>query len=244
MFAHKSLQIPLPGRHPPSPTMSNGSVHHREKNNTPPGQSPGDILHSFQSLRLKPSSKKTISPESTEMSVYKSSRKSLHFKEQISLKTTDSDPPYSRHRKSQSLLNFISLEKDDISIDITESDKSIRRRSKTDPEPSLRAHEILLKEESNGGRGNGLALRPKPGSRGDSESCGQNFVCGGDSLLADVRVSVRKSPSTANLNEIESGSAVWPTSKWSLKADIVARPIIDGLPKPVAGRRNYKAAID
>ncbi|KAK1321603.1 F-box protein [Acorus calamus] len=26
MFAHKSLQIPLPGRHPPSPVLSNGSA--------------------------------------------------------------------------------------------------------------------------------------------------------------------------------------------------------------------------
>ena len=28
MFALKSLQIPLPGRHPPSPCLSNGSLHH------------------------------------------------------------------------------------------------------------------------------------------------------------------------------------------------------------------------
>lgn len=26
MFAHKTLQIPLPGRHPPSPILSNGSA--------------------------------------------------------------------------------------------------------------------------------------------------------------------------------------------------------------------------
>ncbi|KAK8935535.1 F-box protein [Platanthera zijinensis] len=247
MFAHKSLQIPLPGRHPPpSPVIPNVSVlnMNRESSKTPPGQSTNDIFHSFQSLKLKPSLKKAISPESTEMSVYKSSRKSLHFNDRISQKSAASDPPYGQHRKSQSLLNFISLEKDGISIDITESDTSIRRRPKTDPEPFRHAPEILLKEESNGGRGNGLALRPKLGSRGDGESCGQNFVCGGDSLFADVRVSVRKSPSTANLNEIDSGSSIWQTSKWSLKADIVARPVIDGLPKPVAGRRNYKAAID
>ncbi|CAH8364197.1 unnamed protein product [Eruca vesicaria subsp. sativa] len=28
MFALKSLRIPLPGRHPPSPCLSNGSLHH------------------------------------------------------------------------------------------------------------------------------------------------------------------------------------------------------------------------
>ncbi|KAK8947491.1 hypothetical protein KSP40_PGU013875 [Platanthera guangdongensis] len=161
-----------------------------------------------------------------------------------SIIASTSDPPYGQHRKSQSLLNFISLEKDGINIDVTESDTSIRRRPKTDPEPSRHAPEILLKEESHGGRGNGLALRPKPGSRGDGESWGQNFVCGGDSLFADVRVSVRKSPSTTNLNEIDSGSSIWPTSKWSLKADIVVRPVIDGHSKPLAGRRNYKAAIN
>ncbi|KAK8967972.1 hypothetical protein KSP40_PGU004008 [Platanthera guangdongensis] len=153
---------------PSSGTSDNKSI--RESSNTPLGLSTNDILHSFQSLKLKPALKKAISPESIEMSVYKSSRKSHRFNDRISQKTSASDLPYGQHRKSQSLLNFISLEKDGISIDVTESDTSIRRRPKTDPEPSRHAPEILLKEESHGGRGNGLALRPKPGSRGDGES--------------------------------------------------------------------------
>ncbi|KAK8949846.1 hypothetical protein KSP40_PGU017723 [Platanthera guangdongensis] len=101
---------------------------YRESSNTPPGLSTNDILHSFQSLKLKPALKKAISPESIEMSVYKSSRKSRRFNDRISQNASASDPPYGQHRKSQSLLNFISLEKDGINIDVTESNTSIRRR--------------------------------------------------------------------------------------------------------------------
>ncbi|KAF6146578.1 hypothetical protein GIB67_008864 [Kingdonia uniflora] len=74
-----------------------------------------------------------------------------------------------------------------------------------------------------------------------------------DSVMADGFSKVRKSSSTSNLQDQEnndSSSSIWPTSKWSLKPELQAlsassltRPIFDGLPKPITGRRN-KAALD
>ncbi|VFQ66783.1 unnamed protein product [Cuscuta campestris] len=56
MFARKTLKIPLPGRHPPSPCLSNGfdvqgdSISER----TPPNRRHSDLFDTFQSLKLKP----------------------------------------------------------------------------------------------------------------------------------------------------------------------------------------------
>ncbi|KAG0457330.1 hypothetical protein HPP92_022487 [Vanilla planifolia] len=163
MFAHKSLQIPLPGRHPPSPILSNGSCEDRGKK-TPPRQSHDDVLDSLQSLKLKSPPrrvspamcslqgyyglrqlKKDLSPEGTEMAVYKSGNSFL-LEEKTVLKQQDA--LHSLHRKSRSLVNVILHENGDITGDISESDRFIRRRSKPDADQSLRTPEILLKEES------------------------------------------------------------------------------------------------
>ncbi|OVA05745.1 Peptidoglycan-binding lysin domain [Macleaya cordata] len=107
--------------------------------------------------------------------------------------------------------------------------------------------------------GRGLALRPKSVSRNlmaaDSDISWLNPIPVGlgDSLMTDGFVAVRKSSSTSNLQDQDNnGSAsIWPTTRWSLKPDLqalssataITRPIFDGLPKPVNGRRN-KAALD
>ncbi|TKY64146.1 hypothetical protein E2542_SST14036 [Spatholobus suberectus] len=62
---------------------------------------------------------------------------------------------------------------------------------------------------------------------------------------------VRKSPRTCLQDQDNSdSSSIWPTSMWSLKPDLqafstatIGKPIFDGLPKPITGRRN-KAALD
>ncbi|KAE9445270.1 hypothetical protein C3L33_22832, partial [Rhododendron williamsianum] len=65
---------------------------------------------------------------------------------------------------------------------------------------------------------------------------------------------VRKSSSTSSLQDQENGlsssSSIWAPPKWNLKSDLqalstaaITRPIFDGLPKPMTGRRN-KAALD
>ncbi|PON98868.1 hypothetical protein TorRG33x02_054830 [Trema orientale] len=74
----------------------------------------------------------------------------------------------------------------------------------------------------------------------------------GDSLLTDGFSGVRKSSSTPSLQDPDTNGSVSirSTSKWSLKPDIqgfstaaIAKPIFDGLPKPITGRRS-KAALD
>ncbi|PQQ07962.1 Peptidoglycan-binding lysin domain [Prunus yedoensis var. nudiflora] len=102
-----------------------------------------------------------------------------------------------------------------------------------------------------------LALRPKAANRTalgtDVEAGGMNPIPVGlgDSFITDGLSGVRKSSSTSNLQDHDSSSSafIWSTSKWSLKPDLQAfstaairKPIFDGLPKPITGRR--KAALD
>lgn len=145
------------------------------------------------------------------------------------------------------------------------NEKLVRRRQKSEADFSSRAPEMLLMEDSSssGGfsatKGKGLALRPKAASRTTS---GADAEAGwlspipiglGDSLVADIFSGVRKSSSTSSLQDQDSNcssSSIWSTSKWSLMPDLqarstaaITRPIFDGLPKPLTGRRN-KTALD
>ncbi|KAF3975221.1 hypothetical protein ACB098_04G059800 [Castanea mollissima] len=122
MFALKTLQIPLPGRHPPSPSLSNGSASHggnsTEKTSSRLGQS--NILGSFQLPRSKTPQQK-VSPamstlqkfyglqspnlkdtaEGTEMSVYKTGS-SDYFDDELLLKASPiSGPPLNHHQNSR-----------------------------------------------------------------------------------------------------------------------------------------------
>ncbi|KAK4373467.1 hypothetical protein RND71_008851 [Anisodus tanguticus] len=83
MFARKTLQVPLPGRHPPSPVVSNGQDTQGEdciriswrcrkpflyvlrpscSERTPPSNRCSDLFGSFQSLKLKSSPQPRVSP--------------------------------------------------------------------------------------------------------------------------------------------------------------------------------------
>ncbi|XP_013622383.1 PREDICTED: uncharacterized protein LOC106328482 [Brassica oleracea var. oleracea] len=293
MFALKSLQIPLPGRHPPSPCLSNGSLNHGEGCSChelePPNHSNGDVFDSFQSLRLK-SSEKKVSPAmnslqgyyglkpanrtvsvggSLEMGNYKSEN---NGDSQYLRPFPSTNTPLNHHRKSRSLVNAL-LEEINQSPDNTthqdsSSDKLIRGRRKSVADFSSRTPELLLKEEngsSNGGflsiAGKGLALRSKASSRtslssAESETT-SNFnpvpINLMDAPVSDTFSSVRKSSSASSLQDPDgsngsSSLCLWPTSKWSLKPDLltpaaITSSIFDGLPKPLTGRRN-KAAMD
>ncbi|CAK9152126.1 unnamed protein product [Ilex paraguariensis] len=144
-------------------------------------------------------------------------------------------------------------------------EKLVRRRQKSEADFGSRTPEMLIEEEncSSGGgfsaiTGKGLALRPKAASRtilgSEAEAGWQNAIpIGlGGSFVADSFSGVRKSSSTSSLQDSDSStcSSIWPTSKWSLKPGLqalstaaITRPIFDGLPKPVTGRRS-KAALD
>ncbi|OAY63519.1 LysM and putative peptidoglycan-binding domain-containing protein 2 [Ananas comosus] len=111
-----------------------------------------------------------------------------------------------------------------------------RRRQKGDSEPLGFSRKA----------GKGLALRPKSGSRPDIDLSQQNLVSLVDPSLIDGLLTVRKSSSTSNLQDSDSSSSIWSSSKWSLKPDTFAWPIFDGLPKPAkpATARRNKAALD
>ncbi|XP_043716490.1 uncharacterized protein LOC122664643 [Telopea speciosissima] len=291
MFALKSLQIPLPGRHPPSTSLANGSATPVQKNT---GQTPSrrhsDVLESIQALRLK-SAQHKVSPAmntlqgyyglkhssnnseaETEMAVYKTDR-ARYLEDELPKSSPFSDPFPGRHRKSRSLVNGFFPENGELS-DVPNvgagdhevyrsNDKYVRRRQKAENN-SPRTPEMLLKEDTSGGSGfsttsgRGLALRPKSASRtnlaADVESGWLSPVPVrlGDSVIADGFSGVRKSSSTPSFQEQDNNNSsfIWPTSKWNLKSDLqafsaaaIARPIFDGLPKPITGRRN-KAALD
>lgn len=140
----------------------------------------------------------------------------------------------------------------------------VRRRQKSEAEFSSRTPEMLLKEDNSSGSGfwpftgKGLAMRPKSSSRtqsgADAEAGLPNPIPTGlgDSFVIDSFSGVRKSSSTPSLQESDNStlSSLWPTTKWNLKPDlqalstaVIPRPIFDGLPKHITGRRN-KAALD
>ncbi|XP_068645962.1 uncharacterized protein [Aristolochia californica] len=292
MFALRSLQIPLPGRHPPSLAVENGSAATGERSNgkTEIRQPHIDVLESFQPFKLKPSQRRVSSAmsslqgyyglappknknlaEGTEMAVYRRGITKHLDAEQLPKPSPVSEPPPTRHRRSRSLINgFLSDNGELLECLLSEAgdgegersnDSSVRRRQKADSDVNSATPEMILKEENNSGglsgrAGKGLALRPKSGSRvassADAESSLLNPIPFGDSAsIADGFANFRKSSSTSNLQASDNGtSSLWPTSKWSLKHDLqarstaaITRPMFDGLPKPITGRRN-KTALD
>lgn len=176
------------------------------------------------------------------------------------------------HRKSKSLVNGFVGEKGEMAdvqsaeagdVDPKWNEKLIRRRQKSVADFS-HSPEMVLKDDNSSGSngfsssaGKGfLAQRPKASSRTnlaiDNEVGLIPIPIGlGDSFVAADGFSavVRKSSSTSSLPDPENGTtSIWSTSKWSLKPDLQAissasRPIFDGLPIPLTGRRN-KAALD
>ncbi|KAJ4911765.1 peptidoglycan-binding LysM domain-containing protein [Raphanus sativus] len=297
MFALKSLRIPLPGRHPPSPCLYNGSLNHGEgcschelESQNDSNNNNNDVLDSFQSLRLK-SSEKKVTPAmyslqgyyglkpanrtvsvggSLEMGNYKTGN---NGDSQYLRPFPSTNAPLNHHRKSRSLVNAL-LEEVNQSPDYNtsqepSSNKFMRRRQKSEADFSSRTPELLLKDEnsssSNGGflsvAGKGLALRSKASSRTNlSAECeSSNFnpvpISLLDAPVSDSFSSVRKSSSASSLQDPDGNSnngssslSLWPTSKWSLKPDLltpaaITSSIFDGLPKPLTGRRN-KTAMD
>ncbi|CAK7327886.1 unnamed protein product [Dovyalis caffra] len=72
MFALKTLLIPLPGRHPPSPILSNGSASRGGNNidKTPPRPCHLNVLETLESLSLKSPQKKASPAMSTLQKFY------------------------------------------------------------------------------------------------------------------------------------------------------------------------------
>ncbi|XP_051116553.1 uncharacterized protein LOC127241505 [Andrographis paniculata] len=128
MFALKTIQIPLPGRHPPSPNLSNGHDAPQRPSSseqTPPNRRHSDIISSLQSLKLKSSDRKVTPAMSTlqsyyglkppnqktpaegfEMAVYRNGiAQSPDPDDPFSTRVSLPNPPLSHQRKSKSVSN-------------------------------------------------------------------------------------------------------------------------------------------
>ncbi|EER94055.1 hypothetical protein BDA96_01G228500 [Sorghum bicolor] len=258
MFAHKTLRIPLPGRHPPSSYQENGSYESDDRECTPrrihedildsilktpkPKVSPAmSLLQGYYGLAPPP--KRDQTSEGTEMAVY-SKGKSAFLDVEPWLEPPNSDPFPLQNRKTRSLMIGSSLDGD--TDENGDSERFIRRRQKADGE--------LLPREENGGdflasAGKGLALRPKSSNRPDMNKSQQNLFVMAEPLFVNGVQTVRKSSSTPEFQEPETNtsSSIWSASKWSINTDAFALPLpiprFDNIPKPIAAWRN-KAARD
>lgn len=256
MFAHKTLRIPLPGRHPPSSYQQNGSYESDDRECTP-RRIHDDILESIlktpnskvspaMSLLqgyygLEPPPKRDQTSEGTEMAVH-SKGKSAFLDVEPWLEPPNSDPFPLQNRKNRSLMigSFLDGGTDENG----DSERFIRRRQKADGE--------LLPREENGGDflasvGKGLALRPKSSNRPDMNKSQQNLFAMAEPLFGNGLQTVRKSSSTPEFQEPETNtsSSIWSASKWSINTDAFALPLpiprFDNIPKPIAAWRNKPA---
>ncbi|XP_016203969.1 uncharacterized protein LOC107644597 isoform X1 [Arachis ipaensis] len=301
MFALKTLKIPLPGRHPPSPSptpsVPNGHAklgyYHILMDNSserrPPRASQYCMKEPLQSLRLKPPKEK-VSPamtilqkyyglsssiardtSETELAVYASDN-SDHSGDDWFPKTSPiSDLRSNHYPKSTNLVYDLLTGNDEMHEYVPLADigdvggeksdeKSVRRRQKAEVDSRPVTPEKILKEGINGGsngfssNGKALSMRPKSASRAnllsESESGWLDSIAVGmgESIFTDTLSGVRKSSSASSLREQEknNSASAWPTTMWNLKPDLqaaISKPIFDGLPIPITGRRS-KTALD
>ncbi|CAN4080872.1 unnamed protein product [Withania somnifera] len=185
MFAQKTIQIPLPGRHPPSPVVSNGQDTQGPSSSeqTPLSNRYPDLFGLFQSLKLKSSPQPRVSPtmncllgyqgskpadknvasEDFEMAVYrKGVSHSLENGPFIKATPHSSQPP-GLYRKCKSVANDMSQN----GLGSTENgsdlmfEKLARRRQKSEADFSSRTPEVLLKEDNSSGSGFSAAAAGK-----------------------------------------------------------------------------------
>ncbi|KAL4186154.1 hypothetical protein AMTRI_Chr09g12810 [Amborella trichopoda] len=284
MFAHKSLQIPLPGRHPPSPIVSNGSNSLSNGTGGPTQQRrpkaghSSDVAELVQSLKLKFPQQRRVSPamsslqgyyglslskansnytnnEGMEMATYKTGSSSRGKSLEDEPQSLPFDFPVNKHRKSRSLINgFLPESNGLLPEDVPMSgagdsesersgEKSVRRRQKTESTLVGDAPPSKVSPAPRRNRASSSNLR-------DGDGAHVNALPFGDSFMADGFGAVRKSSSTSNLQDQDNVSplrlggpkrALKPDFQ-SLSAATIARPIFDGLPKPMGWRS--KAALD
>ncbi|KAH9620947.1 hypothetical protein KSS87_000688 [Heliosperma pusillum] len=200
MYARKTLQIPLPGRHPPSHCLSNGHTS-AGSDETPSSQLQSDIHESFQSLKLTPDRKlspamcslrdyyglnsRRKSSEGYEMAIYNKGSTSHQENEAFSSSSSSSsskmNPPFSQHRRSRSVANGFKTEEDDLAINVDAICRKYigKLNTQTQKTEETRTPEKLLKEENGSGgwfsamTGKGLALRTKAASRTNLASEGE-----------------------------------------------------------------------
>ncbi|AES76360.1 putative LysM domain-containing protein [Medicago truncatula] len=278
MFALKTLRIPLPGRHPPSPVPDEpAKLRENSSERRPPRNGQSAMKEPLQSLRLKPPKQK-ISPAMTILQKYygldSSNSRDTSGETELAMYTSSTSdhsrddwlpkpsPIPNHHSKSTNLPFDLLTGNDEVSdymcfTDISDGggdrsdEKSVRRRQKADVDNGGTTPERLFKEGNNSNGSNGsssngktFSMRPKSASRAslfpessDSGWLDSISVGLGDSIFVDGLSGVRKSSSASSLREQEkynSAATAWPT---------ISKPIFDGLPIPITGRRS-KTALD
>ncbi|XP_042443197.1 uncharacterized protein LOC122028233 [Zingiber officinale] len=246
MFAHKSLQIPQPGRHPASPVLSDGSVENRDHSSSHLRRH-SDVQELIEAFNLSNAPCK-VSPAMTRLQGYyglSPVKRRPGNAERIFCKTDDEGSPSfgtppSRHRKSRSLMHEFSTGSGEGNTNVEgaengEADLSVRRRQRCDVRPSFLCPEVLLKEEGNSGFPGRIGKCITPRAKAAIN----------DSAKTEEHFYVRKSSSTACLlsTDSENSSSMWSGGMWNSKPDALPRPLLDGFPKSLGARR-YKAALD
>ncbi|XP_076895016.1 uncharacterized protein LOC143547490 [Bidens hawaiensis] len=259
MFALKSLQIPLPGRHPPSPVISNDSNGYHTQGQTssqttpPPNRRYTDSFSPIKPLKFSSSPQGNISSSITSLRDYYGlpSNDQKRVGEGFEMTNT----PLGLHRKSKSEANgFSKISKTDNAA--AGADKSIEklvRRRKSEVDLNNRTSEDFAALQPK--MLNHTITEPEPGA--------SNMIPLGskDSSVVQGLSGVRKSssaptilPSESNSNNYSNSntslvtSSIWPVSWLNFTADLqamsiaaIASPLFDGLPKPTSGQKNKTA---
>lgn len=247
MFALKKLLIPLPGRHPPSSSLS-GSVSVSVRGSTaavPPRLGHSKIVESCQPSKTKSPPKKTSEAmnmlqnyyglminhgqavEGTEMVLYRTEKSHSPGNGSLDKPSPIFDSHQPRGHRHGNIANNLLLE------NVATAEESAWRRQKAELDSVGATPKKLLRQENGSSgftaiTGKGLAQRPKSGSRTnlviDPETglFSSVQVGTGDSTTADGFTGVNKSPSTPALQYHDANNSGWPTSKWHLKSDLQA----------------------
>ncbi|KAK4283321.1 hypothetical protein QN277_000282 [Acacia crassicarpa] len=193
MFALKTLQIPLPGRHPPSHSPPNGPANSGDSNpgKRCPHSGQSSTQEPFQSFRLKVPRQKTSSAmaslqayygikssnprgrnEETELTVYRSANGDGLRDDWLPKASPISEMPSNQNHESRNfeydlLTGDGGASQYHAEIEDGGSDKSdekpVRRRQKAEVDNGAVTPDRPLKQESSGGKA--LATRPKSASR-------------------------------------------------------------------------------
>ncbi|XP_042056074.1 uncharacterized protein LOC121800610 [Salvia splendens] len=231
MFALKTLKIPLPGKHPMSPTLCNGQETQwpSSSEQDPSSSRQSDLFDSFQSLKLSSSEHHNVSPAMNSLRGYyglrqpdeKASSEGLERNGRANyLKDgsfyTHSKHPLSHQRKSRSVANnlmyangglhnpLLSPESEDNGTNKW-IEKLLGRRQKSETELSSCPPEKLLKEESSSSSGissEGLALRSKAATRAFSGE-----VDADSGRLNPISLNLGESPQTDSVTVVRKSSS-------------------------------------
>ncbi|XP_047960876.1 uncharacterized protein LOC125205793 isoform X2 [Salvia hispanica] len=230
-YGVETLKIPLPGKHPISPTLCNGQETQwpSSPKQDPSSRRQSDLFDSFQSLKLSSSEHHKVSPAMNILRGYyglrqpdeKASSEGLerngraNYLEDGSF-YTHSKHPLSHQRKSRSVANNLmyangglhnSLLSPESEDNCTNKwiEKLLGRRQKSETELASCPPEKLLKEESSSNSGissGGLALRSKAATRAFSGEIDADS--GG---LNPISLNLGESPQTDSVTVVRKSSS-------------------------------------